>query len=286
MTLRADPASSPGLPKDPAEYRRRPLGLGLWSLLALCLLCVLVGVGGGVLAPRLLAERRPAPAAQPAAEVQAAAPVVQPAEAIAPAAPAEVERLNARIAALESQGARTSEAASAALAAAALIEATQGSQPFAVELAALRATTPDLPELAALARVAQQGAPSRAALAADFPRHAAKAASAARAPGADAKFDDRVIYLLSRIVSVRQVSDTQGDSADAALARAELALMQGDVAGALKALDGLPPQARDSMAAWRAQAERRAEIDRQAARLRTRAVRELQAAGVATEGAA
>lgn len=286
MSLRADPVSSPGLPKDPAEYRRRPLGLGLWSLLALCLLCLLLGVGGGVLAPRLLDDRRPKPAAPAVADVQAPAPAAPLAEVAPPADPAEVQRLNARIAALESQGARTSEAASAALAAAALIEATQGSDPFAVELAALRANTPELPELAALARVAQQGAPSRAALAADFPRHAAKAASAARAPGPDAKLDDRMIYLLSRIVSVRQVSDTQGDSADAALARAEQALMQGDVARALKALDGLPPQARDSMAAWRAQAERRAEIDRQAARLRTRAVRELQAAGVATEGAA
>ncbi|WP_309088212.1 hypothetical protein [Phenylobacterium sp.] len=280
MNLRADPA----LPKDPAEYRRRPLGLGLWSLLALCALCLLVGVGAGVLAPRILAEP-PAPAGMPAStevptSVAAAPPELERAE------PAEIQRLNARIAALESEGARTSEAAAAALAAAALVEASQGSEPFAVELAALRAASPDLPELAALARVAQQGAPSRAQLAAEFPRYAARAASAARTPGPDAKLGDRIVYVLSRVVSVRQVSDTQGPGADAVLARAEQALQQGDVVGALKALDALPPNARDSMAPWRAEAERRAHIDRQAVRLRTRAVRDLQAAGIASEGAA
>lgn len=283
MTLRAETA----LPKDPAEYRRRPLGLGLWSLLALCLLCILIGVGAGVMAPRLLPDRRPQPAAPPPAPVAELAPAEAPAPPPATAAEgAEIQRLNARIAALESEGERTSEAAAAALAAAALIEASQGSEPFAVELAAVRATAPDVPELAALARVAQQGAPSRAALAAEFPRYAARAASAARAPGPEAKLGERVVYGLSRIVSVRRVSDTQGTNPDALLARAEQALMQGDVEGALKALDGLPSEARASLAEWRGKAERRAEIDRQAARLRGRAVRELQAAGIAPGAAA
>lgn len=281
MTLRAETA----LPKDPAEYRRRPLGLGLWSLLALCLLCVLVGVGAGVMAPRLLPDRTPQPAAPPPAPAAALAPAEAPAPAPVAEA-AEIQRLNARIAALESEGERTSEAAAAALAAAALIEASQGSEPFAVELAAVRAAGPEAPELAALARVAQQGAPSRAVLAAEFPRHAARAASAARTPGPEAKLGERVVYGLSRIVSVRRVSDTQGANPDALLARAEQALMQGDVEGALKALDGLPSEARASLAEWRGKAERRAEIDRQAARLRGRAVRDLEAAGIAPGAAA
>lgn len=281
MTLRADAA----LPKDPAEYRRRPLGLGLWSLLALCLLCVLLGAGAGVLAPRLLAKGAAVPAQRAAIATPALATAPEPQPATS-AEPAEIQRLNARIAALETEGARTSEAAAAALAAAALIEASQGSEPFAAELAALRSNSPNLPEVAALARVAAQGAPSRAALAAEFPRHAARAASAARTPGPQAKLDDRIVYVLSRIVSVRRVSNTQGDDPDALLARAEQTLMQGDVSGALKALDALPPEARASLAAWRAEAERRAEIDRQAERLRIRAVRELRAAGIAPGAAA
>jgi hypothetical protein len=281
MTLRADAA----LPQDPAEYRRRPLGLGLWSLLALCLLCVLVGAGAGVLAPRLLTKGAPGPATPVATATPARAVTPEP-DAGPSAEPAEIQRLNARIAVLETEGARTSEAAAAALAAAALIEASQGSEPFAVELAALRSKSPNLPEVAALARVAAEGAPSRAALAAEFPRHAARAASAARTPGPQAKLDDRVVYFLSRIVSVRRVSNTQGSDPDALLARAEQVLLQGDVAGALKALDGLPPEARASLAVWRADAERRAEIDRQAERLRIRAVRELRASGIAPGAAA
>lgn len=283
MTLRADPVSSPGLPKDPADYRRRPLGLGLWSLLALCLLCVLAGAGAGLLGPRLLTSRTEARSAAPTPPAPALAVSPEPSPA---ADPAEIQRLNARIAALETEGARTSEAAAAALAAAALIEASQGSEPFAVQLAALRSNSPELPEVAALTRVAAEGAPSRAALAAEFPRHAARAASAARTPGPEAKLDERIVHVLSRIVSVRRVSSTQGADPDALLARAEQALLQGDVAGALKALDGLPPEARASLAGWRANAERRAEIDRQAARLRVRAVRELQAAGIAPGAAA
>lgn len=286
MTVDPDPIRAPGLPKDPAEYRRRPPlaafgGLGLWSLLALCLLCILAGAGVSGLLPRFLPTPPPAPP-----PVAAAPPPVQAPIQASLTESAEVERLRARIAALESQGARTSEAAASAVAAAALIEASQGARPFAAELAALRAAAPDLPELAALSRVAAEGAPTRAALAAGFPAYAARAASAARTPGADAKLDERAIYALSRVVSVRRTSDIRSDTPDARLARAELALAEGDVPGALKALEGLPPKAQESLADWRAQAERRAEIDRAAARLKARAVRDLRAARGGPEAAA
>lgn len=283
MTAPPDPA----LPKDPATYRRgtRP-ALGLWSLLALCGLCLLVGAGAALVAPRLLADRA-SPAAPPAAQVAdqgAASPAVMPVPAPASALPtaaaddpdaAEIARLNARIAALESQGARTSEAAAAAFAASVLVETAQGSRPFGGELAALRQAAPDLPELAALARVAETGAPSRAALAAAFPEYAARAATAARRPADGARLGDRVVYVMSRVVSVRRVGDVSGAGPDAALARAERALAEGDTPRALKALDALPPAARDALAPWRAQAERRAEIDRQVAALRTRAAADL-----------
>ncbi|MCR5874046.1 hypothetical protein LRS10_07605 [Phenylobacterium sp. J426] len=280
MTARAKPDASPGLPKDPAEYRRAPLGLGLWSLMALCLLCVLAGAGVAAFLPRFLpspveAPRRPAAAVEPAPMPAAAAPPTASADV------AEIRRLNARIAALETKDARTSEAAASLVAAAALLEATQGSAPFSREVAALQAVAPDLPELPALARIAAEGVPSRAALAADFPAYAAQAASAARIPGPEARLADRLVYGLSRVVSVRRTSDVSGSSPDAHLARAERALGEGDVAGALRALEGLPAAARDSLAPWRAKAERRAEIDRAAERLRVRAMRDLRAAGLA-----
>jgi hypothetical protein len=276
MTAPSDPA----LPRDPAAYRRgaRP-ALGLWSLLALCGLCLLVGAGAALVAPRLLADRAP-PAPAPRSALAAAPPAVAPAPKSALAAvdgvdTAEIARLNARIATLENQGARTSEAAAAALAASVLVETTQGSKPFAAELAALRRAAPDLPELAALARVAETGAPSRAALAAAFPEYAARAATAARRPAGGAKLGDRMVYAMSRVVSVRRVGDVSGAGPDAALARAERALAEGDTPRALRALEALPPGARAALAPWRTEAERRAEIDRQVAALRARAADDL-----------
>jgi len=269
-------AAEPDLPKDPAAYRRRPL-LGTGALAAFGILCVLAGAGAAVFGARLLPERP----AQPLAAVSgAAAPALPPATLpIVVASPTadEVARLNARIATLENQGARTTEAAAAALAAAQLVAASQGSRPFDRELATLRATAPSLPELAALARLAQTGAPSRTALAAGFPPYAAKAARRARKPSEKADLGQRLAYAAAKIVTIRRIDETAGNRPDAILARAEQALQEGDVVAALKTLDGLPPRAREALAPWREEAERRAEIDRQVTALRVRAVRALQA---------
>ena len=131
----------------------------------------------------------------------------------------------------------------------------------------------------ALARLAPAGAPSRTALAASFPEFAARAATAARAPwGKDADkagWGQRIVYELSRIVSVRRVGEQAGDGPDAILARAERQVDDGDLDKALRTLDRLPPPARDAMAPWRGRAERRAEIDRNASALRARALQTL-----------
>jgi hypothetical protein len=265
----------PDLPRDPAEYRRRPLmGVGFWAFIAFGILCVLAGAGVAYLAPRYLGAKPPTappPAASPAA------PAAAPSAALAaPAATTdEVARLNARIAALENQGARSSEAAQAALAAAVMVQAAQGSRPFGAELAALRAAEPQLPELAALSRLAEVGAPSHAQLAESFPDVAARAARKARKPQPGAGMGAHLAYALTKVVVVRRIDTTTGASPDAVLARAGRALDEGDVTTALKMLDGLPPAARDALAAWRAGAERRAEIDRQVAALRLRASQDL-----------
>lgn len=269
--------SQPDLPKDPAEYRQKPLmGVGFWAMIALCLLCVLAGAAVAWFAPRLLrGPEPPAPPPTPAAPAASAAPIPLP--VVVEPAPGEVARLNARIAALEDEGARTSEAAAAALALAELVDAARTSRPFAEELAALRAASPNLPELAALSRLAEVGAPTRAALALSFPDYAARAASRARKPAQDAGLSQRIAYAAGKVVTVRRVDDLAGSSPDALIARAELALSEGEVTVALTLLGALPPKARDSIAAWRAGAERRAEVDRAVASLRARAVRELSA---------
>lgn len=272
-------ATEPDLPRDPAEYRPRSLaGSGVWAMVAFGILCVLAGAAVALLAPKLLPERPRAPSASNDVATVAALPppAALPVVMASPAAE-EVARLNARIAMLESQGARTTEAAAAALAAAQLVEASQGSRPFDRELAALKATTPGLPELAALTRLAQTGAPSRTALAASFVPYAAKAARRARKPPDQADLGQRIAYAAAKIVTVRRVDETDGATPDAILRRAELALEEGQVVAALKTLEALPPRARDALAPWREQAERRAQVDREVASLRARAVRALQA---------
>jgi len=277
------PASEISAPKDPAEYRRKPLlGVTFWAMLALMLLCVLAGVAVANFGPRLFAPRpvaRGAAENAPAAEIAAApAPVAAAALAPAPApaaSPPDVARLSARVAALEAQQSHASQAAAAALAASAVVDAAQGTGPFAEELSSLRAISPPSPELQALARLAATGAPSRTALAASFPDYAARAATAARAPGDKAGLGDRIVYELSRVVSLRRVGDVGGDSVDALLAQAERQVDDGDLDRALRSLDRLPPGAREAMAPWRTRAERRAEIDRNAMALRARALQTL-----------
>ena len=272
-------APEPDLPKDPAEYRPpRVFGPSFWAMVALGILLPLAGYGVAVLGPRLLPPK-PAMTAPPGPA--AAELAVEPTPAPSPPAATpqgEVERLQARVADLESRDARSTQAAAAALAAAGVIEASRTSRPFAAEIEALRRAAPGLPELAALSRVAAVGAPSRARLAVSFPEFAARAAVRARRPADDADLTERIGYEVSKVVQVRRVDDLSGSGPDALLARAQQALDDGDVVAALRLLDGLPPRARAALAPWREGAERRAEIDRQVAALRARALVDLSPA--------
>ena len=276
-------------PRDPAAYRPRPMfGVTFWAMLALAVICVLAGVAVAELGPGLMVGRSAGHRAEVTTAVEPPSPAapVPPRPALNPIEPtapsADVAKLNARIAILESRQGHAAQAAAAALAAATVAEAAQGSAPFSEELATLRAGAPASPELDALARVAQVGAPSRAALAATFPEYAALAASASHAPGPDSKggrasLGDRFVYLLSKVVSLRRVGDVPGSDPDALLARAERAVGDGELEKAFRLLDRLPPAARDAMAPWRARAERRAEIDRDVQALRARALTDLAA---------
>jgi hypothetical protein len=278
-------------PNDPADHRPRPLlGFGFWAILVFGVLCVIAGMLIAVFGPRLLAHRPAARLSEAPATLdprRPAAPLAAEAAAPAPAAEAapapEVAALSARVTALEAQEGRTNHAAAAAMAAAALVEASQGSRPFPEEAAAFRAVSAASPDLVQLSRLAAAGAPSRASLTASFPDYAARAASAARRPGEGAPIGDRIVYVLSKVVMVRRVGAVAGDGPDALLARAEGLVEDGDFDRALGVLDKLPPGARDALSPWRVRAERRAEIDRLAAGLRARALADL--AGASRTGA-
>ncbi len=285
MTNAPDPADSAdiGLPRDPADYslRRRGFGLAFWLMIGFGLLCVLAGVVvsryGPVLFP-LKAGGSTAPAvtsSPPAASLPPATPVTPWPRPAAAAPTAEVRALSGRLSQLEADQHRAARAAAEALAAADLSEAAQSSQAFEDQLVMVDRLLPDSAGLRALRPLAATGAPSRPALAAELAGLADRAAVAARAPAPDAGFLAQAAHALASVFTVRRVDRVNGNSPDAILARAQQHANDGDVDGALKAIDGLPAGGQAVLADWRVKAQRRIAIDRRIAALRTAALRDL-----------
>ncbi len=107
-----------------------------------------------------------------------------------------------------------------------------------------------------LARFAQSAPPTEAALRLSFPA-AADAAERASRPGMAGKNLGERMWLRARsLVTVKQ-GDTVllGAPAAEVLGHAQAKLDAGDLAGAVKTLDGLDGPAADAMAAWRGQAQ-------------------------------
>ena len=269
-------------PRDPGSYgRRRPVGWIIWALVVFGLACAAGGYFAARFGPGLHLGKQVDSLTEtpPAALLAGPAPAPLPtldSPALPVPATAGSDEISHRMDVLEADRSRLASAAASALAAAALAEASQTSRPFAQELQALSASAPSV-DIDALAADAERGAPSRAALAASFPDYAARAASAARAPGEGAGALARIGYALSRVVTLRRVGETPGSSVDAVLARAERQVGEGDVVAALATLEALPPSAKDALGRWRDRAERRARIDRQIAEIRAQALDELTA---------
>jgi hypothetical protein len=285
MTAVPDPAELAPT-RDPAAYAKRPLLTGgFWVMMVFCALCLLAAVAVVTLGPRLAPVKRAVAAASPAQP--ATPPLAAPLAALAPttAPPSDTDTaLAGRVQRLEGDQARIASAAAGALAAAALSDAAAKPAPFAGDLAAVARLLPGSPDALALTALAQQGAPTRAALATELTDLGAEVSTAARAPGKDASFMDRAFYAFSRVVTVRRV-DTQATGTDAILARAEHSAEDGDLEGAVAVLDTLPAPAKASLAPWLDKAERRIEIDRHIAGLRAQAVADLAAAQAAERGA-
>lgn len=266
--------------KPPSLFGRMLWALVAFAAVATLAIAAFLRFGPGLPAPLDFANPD-RPAALPAA---GAPPAILPAppplsidapSAAAPARPADLARLEARIDDLEAGQSRTAASARAALAAAALLSAAQTSRPFVAELAEVQALAPADLDLSGFAAVAGTGAPSRAALALEFSDFAARAAAAARQPGETAPLGERLLAALSRVIVVRPVGRLAGDTPEAKLARAEVQLAAGDLEAALASLAGLPPGAQAALRPWWDQAQARARLDRQAAALGERALRDL-----------
>ena len=269
-------------PPPPPSRSPTLAGRFFWALLAFAA-AVAIAVAAFIrFGPRLPAPLDFGPSSPPAAEAPAApspapAPVAvdAPAPAQIPAVPAtDLARLEARLDDLEAGRSRTAASARSALAAAALLSAAQTSRPFTSELAAVEALAPADLDLSGFAAMASTGAPSRATLALEFPDFAARAA-AARQPSETAPLGERLLAGLSRVILVRPVGRLPGDAPEARLARAEVRLNEGDLEAALASLAGLPTAAQAALAPWWDRAQARARLDRQAAALGERALRDL-----------
>jgi len=287
MALASEPPEdSSSLPGDPAAYRKKGAGAGFWFAIIFAGLGAALALFAWLALPRLLAPANgpetPA-AARPFSLARPAPPAPEPATAALAVAPPpmtdtatdDAGDLEARVARVENDQRRASGAAAAALAAASLAEAAQGSAPFADELAALSGVLPASPDARALQQVAVFGAPTRAALSAEFPSAAGKAAVAARARAQGDGLLGQISHGLAAIVTIRRVDSVSGDGPDAVLARAEALVVDGDLAGAFAELDKLPEGAREAIAPWRARAQRRLEVDRRVSAIRAAALQDL-----------
>jgi hypothetical protein len=275
-------ADTPPPPSRPAARTPSLAGRLVWALIAFAAVATIaiaafLKFGPGLPPPLdFAAVSRPVQPA-PAALVPAPPPlsVDAPVAASVSAGSGELARLEARLDDLEAGQSRTAASARSALAAAALLSATQTSRPFTAQLAEVQAVAPTDLDLSGFAALAATGAPSRTALALEFPDFAARAAAAARQPGETAALGERLLFALSRVIVVRPVGRLAGDAPEAKLARAEVQLSEGDLDAALSSLAGLPPAAQEALRPWWDRAQTRARLDRQAAALGERALRDL-----------
>jgi hypothetical protein len=273
-------------------------GVIFWVMIVFTLMCVAGGYMIARLGPQLFpvgislapaASSSPSRSSTPSvdarlADIQArlAAQEIAPSVPLA-AANAQIAALSARVDRLEADRQRLIHASAAALSATSLTDAAASSGPFSTELSAVQGDLTASPDVQALQPLAATGAPTPAALAAEFPDVAARAAVAVRARARGSGFFDRIAEALAAIVTVRRVDRVDGPGVDAVLARAQRKVDAGDLAGALTELNGLPPAGQNALADWRARAARRVEIDRRVAAVRASALAELNA--VAREGA-
>ena len=279
MTVTPDPSEFVAPRGNATLGGPRLMSGGFWVMMGLGLVSILAAGAVVMIAPRFApahSAHPPAPALAPApARVATTDLPPIPAAQAAAASSGEVVALQDRVRRLEEGQDRALAAAAEALAASGLSDAAAQPRPFADTLSAYQRVLPTSAATAGLRALALQGAPTRAALAADLGQIASRLSMEARAPRKGAEFLDQIAYAVSRVVSIRRL-DPAGADADAVIARAQRLAEEGDLSAALAALDaGLPASARPALQAWREQALRRIAIDEALAGLRAEAVADL-----------
>lgn len=180
---------------------------------------------------------------------------------------------------LEAAQARTTEAAELTHNAVRLERAAQGSAPFRNELNVVERGLNEPALLLPLRPLADRGVPSLLDLSQSFASAAARAHSAAQHRS---QADDPLGWLgqwLGTLVTIRRTDLSEGADTTAVLNRAEARLKAGDLSGAVRELEALPPQALSVIRPWLDQARERIMVDDT-----TRAITELSLSRLASQG--
>jgi len=147
------------------------------------------------------------------------------------------------------------------VAASALKTAVERGDPFAAELAAVKAVAdPKLSDpkvVAALEPLAASGVPSATALARELSGLTPSLLQAAGAPPRDSGFLEKLQAGAENLVRIRPIKEAAGNDPAAIVARIETRASQADLAGALAELAKLPPAVRAPAEAWSKKAEMR-----------------------------
>lgn len=157
---------------------------------------------------------------------------------------ADVETMIADAAQMEAEATESARKAQAQAAATRLFAALDTGGAFSAEVTELQSLGVTVPD----ALVASAGGLTPlGALQAEFPGLARKALAAARDETAGSS---GFSGFLQRQLGARSVTPRDGDDPDAVLSRAEAALTQGDLSGALSEIDALPDTAKAALSDW------------------------------------
>jgi uroporphyrinogen-III synthase len=205
------------------------------------------------------------------------------AEAATAAIGQRLDQAAARIGSVETLAKTAAEPSPQAMAAARIVLAERvrtalaSGQPFASDVAALQTGGGAAGEIAALNAVAATGAPTQGALLARFKTH--QAMFAREMTPANAGWQEQLLGIASRVVTIRPVGDTGANDPSTLVMRLENAISGGRIAMAASLWGQLPEPARRASAEFGANLQKRAAADAAIAKIAQDAVAALGAAG-------
>lgn len=179
----------------------------------------------------------------------------------------EVRGLQEQVPAVAEQARTAAAAARAAFAVAAASDATSRSGPFQESYASLQALLPQDANVAALEPLSRVGAPTRAELRDRFNHIDIEIVRAAQQARAGSGFWGRIQAMLAQWIVVRRSGE--GDTPAGIVDRADQRVAADDLEGAVQQLSRLTGAPRAVAQPWINDAQRRIEIDRRLAAIRT-----------------